>query len=101
MSKRIRQLEDALHIAHSSMTPNGHPHPLLTDELLSIKTGVDLPEEEEPVDEVPELAISLGTLAISHGGKSLFVGNVGSEASSPHILFFVDSSLPMSCRLCY
>lgn len=79
MSKRIRQLEDALHIAHTSISPNSYPHPLLTDEMLSIKTGVDLPENEEATDEVPELAVQLGTLAISHGGRSLFVGNVGSE----------------------
>ena len=53
------------------------------------------------MDEVPELAISLGTLAISHGGKSLFVGNVGSEVSLLDLFHSVNNSLPMYYSLCY
>lgn len=81
MSKRIRQLEDALHIAHTSLAPYSQPHPLLSNECLSIKSGVDLPGKEEVQDEVPELAVTLGTLTITHAGQSLFAGNVGSEVS--------------------
>ncbi len=39
MSKRIRQLEDALQIEHGMRSTESHP--LLRDELLSVKKGLE------------------------------------------------------------
>lgn len=48
MSKRVRQLEDALQIAHASLT--SAKHLLLSDDLLAIKSGVDIVSEMELSD---------------------------------------------------
>ena len=48
MSKRIRQLEDSLQIAQASLSP--YPHPLLSDDLLAIKSGVDVITNETTQD---------------------------------------------------
>lgn len=88
MSQRIRQLEDALKISHASHSTERHP--LLLEEQLAIKAGVDLlttdGTEEDDVDDVEtqltglqDLAMSLGTLAISEKGDTRFVGNIGAE----------------------
>ena len=45
MSRRIRQLEDALQISHASVSTA--PHPLLSEEQLAIKYGSDAQEETE------------------------------------------------------
>ena len=87
MSKRIRQLEDALNIAHSSKASNVLPHPLLREELLSVKVNLDysLENDDEDANENKEedeyLAVSLGTLSISHAGQSFFEEKAGSEVS--------------------
>ncbi|KAH8113139.1 hypothetical protein DFH11DRAFT_1878702 [Phellopilus nigrolimitatus] len=83
MSKRIRQLEDALQIAQTSISPA--PHPLLSEHLLSIKAGVDMVETEETIeheegDEEAEMSAAFGTLTISERGEARFVGRVGTEA---------------------
>ncbi|THH09507.1 hypothetical protein EW145_g1977 [Phellinidium pouzarii] len=87
MSKRIRQLEDALHIAQASLAPTTHP--LLSEELLMIKFGVEATIEKEPEyypkdddenDLTSDLSYALGTLAISEQGEARFMGRVASEA---------------------
>ncbi|KAL5512411.1 hypothetical protein ACEPAG_3403 [Sanghuangporus baumii] len=84
MSQRIRQLEDALQISHSSVS--GMPHPLLSEPLLAIKSGVDgltneenEKEENEVADEEEELATAFGTLTVADSGASRFVGRVAAE----------------------
>ncbi|OCB89593.1 hypothetical protein A7U60_g3191 [Sanghuangporus baumii] len=84
MSQRIRQLEDALQIAHSSVS--GTPHPLLSDPLLAIKSGVDgltnednEKEEAEVADEEEEMTTAFGTLTVADCGASRFVGRVAAE----------------------
>ncbi|KAL1748296.1 fungal-specific transcription factor domain-containing protein [Schizophyllum fasciatum] len=94
MSDRIRQLEDALALLQSTMT--NEPHPLLSRDLMKIKSSIDLhsaideQESEQPAstsepDESPLDAF--GTLAIRDDGGATFYGrSAGSEretADSP------------------
>lgn len=76
MSERIRQLEDALSVLQSSVSRD--PHPLLRDELLSLKVekkeeGVD-PEEGQEKERVID---AFGTLSITDRGSSRFFGAAG------------------------
>ena len=77
MSNRIRQLEDALAVLQSGCSQE--PHPLLRDELLSLK----LDKEDNPVDadaqDHPEVIDAFGTLSISDKGpsRSRFFGTSG------------------------
>ncbi|KAL5480278.1 hypothetical protein ACEPAI_1548 [Sanghuangporus weigelae] len=83
MSKRIRQLEDALQITHAITSPTRHP--LLSDDLLAIKSGIgvfsdkagSLNDAEELAN---ELSSELGTLSISERGEACFMGRGSSEA---------------------
>lgn len=87
MSDRIRQLEDAVAILQSTLS--NEPHPLLSRELLKIKSSIELhaavdeevvaqsrkqePEEEGVID-------AFGTLAIRDDGAATFYGrSAGSE----------------------
>ncbi len=89
MSDRIRQLEDALFVLQSSLS--GETHPLLTRDLLQIKSSIDLhsavesqdgPVEQEDVDE-SQYIDSFGTLAIRDDGAATFYGrSAGSEVST-------------------
>ncbi|KAG6864621.1 hypothetical protein C0991_008242 [Blastosporella zonata] len=82
LSNRVRQLEDALsqsHALHSSFS-----HPLLSEELLQIKRPLererlDVPNgKDEKVD--PNDSIdSMGSLSISHGGRSTFFGQTANS----------------------
>ncbi|KAF5369994.1 hypothetical protein D9758_001145 [Tetrapyrgos nigripes] len=80
MGQRIRQLEDALAIFHSSIS--NEPHPLLRDELLAIKFG---PEKNTPLqspsrDDSMNSIDALGTLTIGDKGESKYFGSsAGSE----------------------
>ncbi|KAG6855100.1 hypothetical protein C0991_006029 [Blastosporella zonata] len=83
MGQRIRQLEDAIAIFQSGVS--SETHPLLRDELLSIKFGPDkghLLEREEPIrDHSTESIDALGTLTIGdHGQVKYFGRSAGSEA---------------------
>lgn len=79
MSRRIRQLEDALQIAQASLSSSQHP--LLAENLLSIKHGVDAPDDLQKELSNPEWDIytSFGTLSISDRGETRFVGRSSSE----------------------
>ncbi|THH11525.1 hypothetical protein EW145_g571 [Phellinidium pouzarii] len=84
MSKRIRQLEDALQIAQATIS--SEPHPLLSEDLLPIKTGVDVHDEKESMkleeneEEEPEISAAFGTLSMTERGETRFMGRAGSEA---------------------
>ena len=90
MSKRIRQLEDALQVEYGSRSTEQHP--LLVDELLAIKKGVDHksgPERaaESDLDAAAELgdgnlAGAMGLLTISEAGTARYVGATGFEVSN-------------------
>lgn len=100
MSERIRQLEDALSILHSaspqSSSANGEVHPLLREELLSVKAHK--PDEPPPVSELEMMAgredgenqggsgiiDAFGSLSISEGGASRFFGAAGGVEVSSH-----------------
>ncbi|KAG6813503.1 hypothetical protein H0H92_010528 [Tricholoma furcatifolium] len=85
MGQRIRQLEDALAIFQSGVS--SETHPLLRDELLSIKFGPDkghaLEKEEPPRDNSIDSIDALGTLTIGdHGQVKYFGRSAGSEAGA-------------------
>ena len=68
MSKRIRQLEDALQISHSAVSRN--PHPLLAEDLLQIKSGgISTADDKEDDLTDATLVDSFGTLAVSNGAE--------------------------------
>lgn len=83
MSQRIRQLEDALEISHSANSATSHP--LLCDDLLSIKRGIGpaiptVPEEndgEGKEGQEGEFVDAMGTMSISDRGVSRFIGRSG------------------------
>lgn len=80
MGERIRQLEDALALLQSSISPEKHI--LLQDELLSIKYGAEKRPsvEPEPDDPLAETVDVFGTLTIGGGGESRYFGaSAGSE----------------------
>ncbi|KZP26800.1 hypothetical protein FIBSPDRAFT_1003224 [Athelia psychrophila] len=80
MSQRIRQLEDALGLLQSSLS--SEKHPLLREELLSIKYG---PEQRSAVSRPPEDPLAepvevFGTMTIGDRGESRYFGaTAGSE----------------------
>ncbi|KAJ3920554.1 hypothetical protein F5877DRAFT_15188, partial [Lentinula edodes] len=88
MSDRIRSLEDALIILHST-TGVQEPHPLLDRDLLKIKSSLELHaaiqsdskvKEEEMEDS--QYLDAFGTLAIREDGASTFYGrSAGSEVN--------------------
>ena len=62
LSHRVRSLEDALSVAHSTL--HNDRHPLLSDELLKIKNPLEIevvaeapkpPDEEDAIDAVGSL----------------------------------------------
>jgi hypothetical protein len=71
MSQRIRQLEDALAVAHDSGDPQNR-HPLLREDLLALKFGSDLHQVKEELDD--EVSLSFGTLALTDSGGSKYFG---------------------------
>ena len=81
MSERIRQLEDALAILQSSVSQE--PHPLLRDELLSLK--VDKAAEVVDSDlshDLPAGLDGLGTLSITDKGQRFFGASSGAAGRS-------------------
>jgi hypothetical protein len=86
MSARIRQLEDALGIAHSSISSD--PHPLLQRDL-QIKSIIDLHsaiegtlEGETASHDDNRVLDAFGTLALRNDGASTFYGrSAGHEVS--------------------
>ncbi|KZP23151.1 hypothetical protein FIBSPDRAFT_1043094 [Athelia psychrophila] len=84
MSERIRNLEEALAMLQSSVSAESHP--LLRDELLSIKFSPQAQEAESdehpsPEDVLAETIDAFGTLAIGNGGESRYFGRSGGSES--------------------
>ncbi|KAL4081790.1 fungal-specific transcription factor domain-containing protein [Scleroderma yunnanense] len=76
MGQRIRQLEDALSILQ--MNTSNDIHPLLAEDLLTIKYGSESPASRESTGDhhgVPTDAS--GTLTITDGGESNYFGRSG------------------------
>ena len=88
MSERIRQLEDALAIFQAGISHERHP--LLRDELLTIKFGPEVRrtvDEEHKRDMLSSSIDALGTLTVGEHGESKYFGrSAGSEVSSPRNL---------------
>ncbi|KAJ4490375.1 hypothetical protein J3R30DRAFT_3278237 [Lentinula aciculospora] len=91
MSDRIRSLEDALTILHST-TGVQEPHPLLDRNLLKIKSSLELHAAIQSDNKVKEEELedsqyldAFGTLAIREHGASTFYGrSAGSEVMNGH-----------------
>lgn len=86
MSDRIRQLEDALTIAHASASHDNHP--LLRRDLLDVKSMIDLHSAVTHMDgdpagadaaETSENLDIFGTLAVREGGSTFFGRSAGQE----------------------
>ncbi|KAI0942941.1 hypothetical protein AcV7_002222 [Taiwanofungus camphoratus] len=103
MSDRIRQLEDALAILQSSVTRESHP--LLSSDLLKIKSGLELHSaihrlgdvdgegegegeqegQHEAETEESQYIDAFGTLAVRDDGGATFYGrSAGSEVGSSY-----------------
>ncbi|EKM78436.1 hypothetical protein AGABI1DRAFT_121521 [Agaricus bisporus var. burnettii JB137-S8] len=89
MSDRIRQLEDAVAILQSTLS--NEPHPLLSRELLTIKSSIELHAAvgqdtfsgQRSEDESESAIDAFGTLAIRDDGAATFYGrSAGSEVAS-------------------
>ncbi|KAI0367566.1 hypothetical protein BV20DRAFT_970323 [Pilatotrama ljubarskyi] len=81
MSERIRQLEDALAIFQAGISHERHP--LLRDELLTIKFGPEVRrtvDEEHTRDMLSSSIDALGTLTVGEHGETKYFGrSAGSE----------------------
>ncbi|KAI9458513.1 hypothetical protein HD554DRAFT_2029584 [Boletus coccyginus] len=107
MSDRIRQLEDALTVLQSSVTPR-EPHPLLHRDLLEVKSIIDLHvavdedkirKTDDHVDDDSQYIEAFGTLALRDDGAATFYGrSAGSEVSDLHVFYCIEpaslSALP-------
>lgn len=85
MSKRIRQLEDALSVSHAS--GSDEKHPLLNNKLLAIKfdprvqqpTGDPDSGQDESEESIPHLTDALGILSIGEEEVRYYGASAGSE----------------------
>lgn len=80
MGHRIRSLEDALSIFQAGVSSDVHP--LLTEDLLAIKYGPEVPSHETSGDHQTVSVDGLGTLTITERGDSQYFGRTaGSEVN--------------------
>ncbi|OCB89544.1 hypothetical protein A7U60_g3236 [Sanghuangporus baumii] len=102
MSKRVRQLEDALQIAHCSV-PGATTHPLLSEELLKVKNITNAPppvksesdaSDEETIDMVGTL-VNMGRGVESYLGDEFVIEHIGS-AEAMHVRV----NLPQASLVC-
>ncbi|KAG6378829.1 fungal-specific transcription factor domain-containing protein [Boletus reticuloceps] len=81
MGHRIHSLEDALAIFQAGVSSDVHP--LLTEELLAIKYGLESPTREASRDHQTVPVNGSGTLTITERGDSQYFGRTaGSEAGA-------------------
>lgn len=105
MSQRIRQLEDGLALLQSGISPEKHP--LLQDELLSIKYGPKQrtsAEAESAEDPLADPVEAFGTLTIGDGGESRYFGaSAGSEVclTAIHLRMKLTLKLFATVRPCW
>lgn len=77
MSERIRQLEDAVAVFQTDISSDEHP--LLRDELLTIKFGPEVRQTVDKEDDVLSQTIdAFGTLTIGENGETKYIGRSGS-----------------------
>lgn len=119
MSDRIRQLEDAVAILQSTLS--SEPHPLLSRELLKVKSSIELhaaiddqlaaqsgasggsststsTAKQDPEEEEESVMDAFGTLAIRDDGAATFYGrSAGSEVRGRFLFFFVCVNLNHTC----
>lgn len=80
MGHRIRSLEDALAIFQAGVSTDVHP--LLTDELLGVKYGLEAATREASAGHQAAPIDGLGTLTITEQGDSHYFGRTaGSEVN--------------------
>lgn len=80
MGHRIRALEDALAIFQAGVSADVHP--LLTDELLGVKYGLETTPRDAAADHQALPIDGLGTLTITEEGDSHYFGRTaGSEVT--------------------
>ncbi|OBZ66409.1 putative zinc transporter cis4 [Grifola frondosa] len=76
LANRVRQLEDALHEAHSALSHERHP--LLSDDLLQLKRPLEREAPEETLRdqdvETAEAIDAVGSLSITESGHTKFYG---------------------------
>ncbi|KAI0923665.1 hypothetical protein AcW1_006560 [Taiwanofungus camphoratus] len=92
MSERIRQLEDAIAIFQAGVS--NERHPLLRDELLTIKFGPEVRrtvDEENTRESLSKSIDALGTLTIGDHGETKYFGRSGGSET----LFLVNNSSPL------
>ncbi|KAF9258724.1 hypothetical protein L218DRAFT_1063037 [Marasmius fiardii PR-910] len=82
LATRVRTLEDALALSHS--TQSALPHPLLSDDLLQIKRPLererlDHPTTKDVKEEGGDTIDAMGSLAISPGGRTTFFGQTANS----------------------
>ncbi|KAJ6539249.1 fungal-specific transcription factor domain-containing protein [Mycena capillaripes] len=98
MGQRIRQLEDALAIFQAS-TGSNESHPLLRDELLSIKFGPEKGSVPEKPPKTKEASLdhidALGTLTIGDDGEGKYGKYFGPSAGS-ETLFLAGAEMEMA-----
>jgi len=93
MSARIRQLEDALAVSHT--TTSSDAHPLLQRDLLQVKSIIDLHSAIEQANQNEgtterddgRVLDTFGTLALRDDGASTFYGR--SAGHEVRILFWI------------
>jgi hypothetical protein len=96
MAQRIRQLEDALAIFQTSVS--NEIHPLLQEELLSVKYGPEIQSTPTHNDGSQALADTFGTLTIGEHGEAKYFGlSAGSEVCSLAIGKFLVTQI--HCRV--
>ena len=75
MGKRIRQLEDALQISHSSVSNDSHP--LLADDLRAVTNDSEQPDDTQTSQESDgqkDVLDAFGTLSVTDGGTESYIG---------------------------
>ncbi|KAI0079109.1 hypothetical protein K474DRAFT_1659611 [Panus rudis PR-1116 ss-1] len=100
MSERIRQLEDALAIFQAGIS--NERHPLLRDELLSIKFGPEVRrtiDEENSRNAQSQTIDALGTLTVGVNGETKFIGRSGGTETllMASDIQFEDEDLEVPC----
>ncbi|KDQ61622.1 hypothetical protein JAAARDRAFT_204099 [Jaapia argillacea MUCL 33604] len=87
LSSRVRQLEDALRVSHSQLSPNSHP--LLSEELLRVKAPLQREPQIQPTgssptfeeeEQKPDVVDAIGSLSISDSGRTRFFGSTASSS---------------------
>lgn len=99
MSKRIRQLEDALKILQARVSSS--PHPLLVPDLFETNSDSTSDDHQEHDDIAePEICVDFGTLTIAEKGITHFVGRSGADVSFSALFSVINSEIN-ECRRCY